>query len=55
MIAHELIGGFSRAKTTSFEARSESQLEGVAARDRVRFGFTVTDDGRCLIDFIEKQ
>ena len=54
-IAHDVIGGFSRAKTTAFEPRSPDQLEGIGVNARVRFRFTATDDGHLLLDCIKKD
>jgi Cu(I)/Ag(I) efflux system protein CusF len=51
-IAHEAIPGFMPAMTMAFEARSPKQLDGFRDGDRVTFSFTVTDDGRRLIDSI---
>jgi Cu/Ag efflux protein CusF len=51
-IAHEAIPGFMPAMTMSFEARSPEQLSGLREKDRVDFSFSVTDDGRRLIDWI---
>lgn len=53
-IAHEAIPGFMPAMTMSFEARAPQQLEGIQQGDRVSFSFTVTDDGRRLIDSIHR-
>ena len=54
-IAHGVIGGFSTARTTSFEADRASLLDGLAVGDRVRFAFTATDDGRRVLDRISKD
>jgi len=51
-IAHEAIPGFMPAMTMAFEARSPDQLAGLHEKDRVVFSFTVTDDGRRLLDSI---
>ena len=53
-IAHDAIPGVMGAMTMSFTARAPSQLTGIAVGDRVRFAFTVTDDGRRLLDRIER-
>lgn len=53
-IAHEAIPGVMGAMTMSFAARDASQLAGVAVGDRVRFAFTVTDDGRRLLDSVRR-
>lgn len=50
MIAHEAIPGFMPAMTMSFEVRSPEQLAGLHEKEHVSFSFTVTDDGRRLID-----
>jgi len=54
-IAHDVIGGFSRAKTTAFEPRSPDQLQGIDVNARVRFRFTATDEGHLLLDLIVKK
>ncbi|HTQ48320.1 MAG TPA: copper-binding protein [Polyangiaceae bacterium] len=53
-VAHEAIPGFMPAMTMSFEARSPQQLDGIQQGDRVSFSFTVTDEGRRLIDSIRR-
>lgn len=53
-IAHEAIPGVMGAMTMSFTARVASQLAGVTAGDRVRFAFTVTDDGQRLLDAVRR-
>jgi Cu/Ag efflux protein CusF len=52
LIAHEAIPGFMPAMTMAFDARSPEQLAGLHEKERVNFSFTVTDDGRRLIDSI---
>lgn len=54
-IAHEAIPGVMGAMTMTFTARSATQLAGLSVGDRVRFAFTVTDDGQRLIDSIERM
>lgn len=53
-IAHEAIPGVMGAMTMSFTARAATQLAGLSVGDRVRFTFTVTDDGRRLLDAVER-
>lgn len=53
-IAHDAIPGVMGAMTMSFTARGASQLEGLGPGDRVRFTFTVTDDGRRLLDAVRR-
>lgn len=53
-IAHEAIPGVMGAMTMSFAVRTTVQLAGFNVGDRVRFTFTVTDDGRRLLDLIER-
>jgi Cu/Ag efflux protein CusF len=54
-IAHEKIDGYMEAMTMSFEPRRPEQLAGVGAGDKVSFSFTETDDGRRLLDSLEKK
>jgi len=54
-IAHEAIPGVMGAMTMSFTARSETQLVGFGPGDRVAFRFTVTDDGRRLLDVVRHR
>ena len=54
-IAHEDIAGYMNAMTMSFEPRLPSQIAGLAAGDKVRFTFTTTDEGRRMIDVLEKE
>jgi Cu/Ag efflux protein CusF len=54
-IAHEKIEGYMNAMTMSFEPRSAEQLADLQAGDRVRLSFTETDDGRRLINRIQKE
>ena len=49
-IAHENIEGFMMAMTMTFEPRSAAQVAKLKVGDRVHFTFTVTDDGRRLLD-----
>ncbi len=51
-IAHEAIPGLMGAMTMPFTARAPTQLAEVTPGDRVRFTFTVTDDGRRLLDAV---
>lgn len=53
-IAHDAIPGVMGAMTMSFTARTTSQLAGLGPGDRVRFTFTVTDDGRRLLDAVHR-
>ena len=53
-IAHDAIPGVMGAMTMSFSARAPSQLAGLAVGERVRFTFTVTDDGRRLLDSVRR-
>ncbi len=53
-IAHEAIPGVMGAMTMSFTARASTQLAGLSVGDRVRFTFTVTDDGRRMLDAVER-
>ncbi len=53
-IAHEAIPGVMGAMTMSFTARAATQLAGLSVGDRVRFTFTVTDDGRRMLDTVER-
>ena len=53
-IAHDAIPGFMPAMTMSFETRSAQQLAGLGDKDPVVFSFTVTDDGRRLLDSIRR-
>ncbi len=52
-IAHERIPGVMGAMTMSFTARPGASLAGFAVGTRVRFAFTVTDDGQRLLDRLE--
>lgn len=54
-IAHEAIPGYMGAMTMSFEPRDPDQLARLAIGDRVSFTFTDTDDGRRVIESIEKR
>jgi Cu/Ag efflux protein CusF len=54
-IAHEAIPGFMAAMTMSFEPREPSQLEGLAAGDRVVFAFVEHEDGRRVIERIARE
>ncbi|MCU0686221.1 MAG: copper-binding protein [Polyangiaceae bacterium] len=51
-IAHDDIAGYMKAMTMSFEPRSASQI---AAGDAVKFRFLATDDGRRVLESIEKR
>ena len=53
-IAHERIGGLLAKKTSSFEARSSEQLRSIGRDDLVRVRFDATEDGRRVLDLIEK-
>lgn len=52
-IAHERIPGVMGAMTMSFTARAGASLAGFSVGTRVRFAFTVTDDGQRLLDRLE--
>ena len=54
-IAHETIPGYMAAMTMSFEPGQSSQLDGLAAGDRVSFSFNATDDGKRVIVVIKKD
>lgn len=54
-IAHDDIPGFMKAMTMSFHPGSADQLAKLQVDDRVRFEFTVTDEGRRVLAWIEKQ
>ncbi|WP_394821576.1 copper-binding protein [Pendulispora albinea] len=54
-IAHEKIEGYMAAMTMSFEPRNPQQLAGLNVGDSVSFRFTATEDGRRLLDAIEKK
>lgn len=54
-IAHDDIAGYMKAMTMSFEPRSASQIAALAAGDAVKFRFLATDDGRRLLESIEKR
>ncbi len=53
-IAHDAIPGVMGAMTMTFTARAATQFAGLSVGDRVRFSFTVTDDGRRLVDSIAR-
>jgi Cu/Ag efflux protein CusF len=54
-IAHEPIDGFLDATTAAFEPRAASQLESVHEGDTVSFSFTVTGDGRRILDQMKTE
>lgn len=53
-IAHEAIPGYMAAMTMSFEPKTASQLDGVAAGDKVAFSFS-DDGGHRVITTITKE
>ena len=52
-IAHEDIPGYMGAMTMSFEPSAPTQLDGLAANDKVSFSFS-DDDGRRVLVSIAK-
>lgn len=54
-IAHETIPGYMEAMTMSFEPRAADQLSSLAVGDRVAFTFTATEDGRRILQSINKE
>jgi Cu/Ag efflux protein CusF len=54
-IAHEKIPGYMEAMTMSFEPRTVDQLGSLAVGDRVAFTFTATEDGRRVLQSIQRD
>jgi Cu(I)/Ag(I) efflux system periplasmic protein CusF len=54
-IAHETIPGYMAAMTMSFEPGTPTQLDGIAAGDKVSFSFSSSDDGKRVITAIKKE
>ncbi|MCC6647424.1 MAG: copper-binding protein [Polyangiaceae bacterium] len=53
-IRHEEIPGYMSAMTMSFEVKTPSQIEGLAAGDKISFKFT-DEDGRRVLAELKKQ
>jgi Cu/Ag efflux protein CusF len=52
-ISHEAIPGYMAAMTMSFEPKAPTQLDGLAAGDKIAFTFS-DDEGRRVIQTIAK-
>lgn len=53
-IAHDDIPGYMAAMTMSFHPQAPSQLDGLAAGDRIAFDFYESEDARRILTRIEK-